>query len=713
MMSQSLSAQETPRQETPQGARPNIIVILTDDMGFSDIGCYGAEISTPHLDALAGNGLRFTQFYNTARCCPTRASLLTGQHPHRAGIGHMMEMQLPPAYTGDLNRQSATIAEVLRGAGYGTYMAGKWHVTKSTAPNGPKENWPLQRGFDQFYGTITGAGSYFDPTTLCRGNSFITPENDPQYQPDTFYYTDAIADNSVKFLREHHEKQADKPFFLYTAFTAAHWPLHALPDDIVKYKGRYDGGYDAIRQARWEKEKQLGLIDEKWPIPPTVGDWDGMKNQAWDARNMEVYAAMVECMDRGVGRMVDELRAQGQLDNTLILYLHDNGGCAEDMGRGPSKAPENIRPFGPNDLQPQIWPPMQTRDGRAVRSGPQIMAGAADTYIAYGRDWANVSNTPFREYKHWVHEGGIATPLIAHWPRGLAAQKRGALETQPGQLVDIMATCIDVAKATYPRQLNGETLHPLPGHSLRPLFARDGAVAAYPLFWEHEGNRAIRDGKWKLVAKGARGAWELYDMSLDRAETNDLAEQQPARVENMAAQWEKWARANDVLPWIWQPQYGATGKPQHFELKSGDVLKLPNVPEVGGANLRISIRVVQRGEGVLLAQGGKVHGYTLFVRDEKLHFAVRVNSQLRTVSAPLPPGSALNIAASLSKSGAMELHLSDDAPAVTGRAAAPLTNTPGDALSVGQDFNDAVGDYQAPFTFSGKLGPVVVDVSFK
>lgn len=709
-----MTNQSHAQQNQSNHPRPNIIIILTDDMGYSDIGCYGAEISTPNLDALAADGLRFTQFYNTARCCPTRASLLTGQHPHRAGIGHMTDTSLSGAqsargYSGDLNKNTLTIAEVLRGAGYKTYMSGKWHVTRFSGKDGPKDNWPMQRGFDKFYGTITGAGSYFDPTTLCRNNTFITPKNDPDYKPQQFYYTDAIADNAIAFLEDHKNQNANAPFFMYVAFTAAHWPMQALPEDIAKYKGRYDAGYDAIRQARWKKENELGVIDASWPILPTVGDWDKMTDKAWDARNMEVYAAMIDRLDQNVGKLIAELKKENQFDNTLIFYLHDNGGCAEGMGREASRVPENIKPFGPDDLQPSIWPPMQTRDGRAVRSGPTVMAGAEDTYIGYGRDWANVSNTPFREYKHWVHEGGIATPLIVHWPQGIALQKRGTITAQTGQLPDIMATCVDAAGANYPQEQGGNTIYPLAGLSLKPIFSTAGNLPPHSLFWEHEGNRAIRQGKWKLVAKGPQGSWELYDMTQDRAETNDIAAKHPELVQELAAQWATWARANDVLPWIWNPPYGETRQPQHFDLKTDDVLVRETSPNVGGASLKISIEVLNRGNGVLLAQGGLVHGYALFLRNDEINFVVRVDGKLSTLTATLPPGDPLHIKATLSKSGVMELQFSDDAPALTTKSA-PLHETPGDALSIGYDINDAVGNYKAPFRFNGTIGKVEINV---
>jgi len=543
----------SPHADARAEAKPNIVVIMADDIGFSDIGCFGGEINTPRLDALAANGLRFTQFYNTGRCCPTRASLLTGLYPHQAGVGHMTHDQRLPGYTGNLHRHTPTIAESLRPAGYRTYMAGKWHVTSHVGPKSPNHNWPLQRGFDRFYGTIQGAGSFYDPTTLCRGNNYITPDNDPKYQRPTFYYTDAISDNAVMFLREHEDRSPDKPLFLYVAYTAPHWPMHALEEDIARYRGRYDKGYSHIRTARLERLRDLGLMHDAWEPAPQVGDWSGVEHKAWEARCMEVYAAMIDRMDQGIGRIIGELRRQGRLDNTLVMYLQDNGGCAEGMGRGEPRRPypTDLQPFGPDQLQPAIWPPMQTRDGRPVRVGPRVMPGPADTYIAYGRNWANVSNTPFREYKHWVHEGGIASPLIVHWPTGIDAVRRGGLVDTPSHLIDIKATCLDVAGASLAGEHGNQATVPLEGISLRPAFAGRPIVRKQPIFWEHEGNRAVRDGRWKLVAKGPHGPWELYDMEADRTETHNLAKSQPDRLRRMAAQWDAWAQRSHAKPWPW------------------------------------------------------------------------------------------------------------------------------------------------------------------
>ena len=527
--------------------RPNIIIILADDMGYSDIGCYGGEIKTPNLDALAANGLRFTQFYNTARCCPTRASLLTGLYPHQAGVGHMMGDYGIPQYQGRLNDQCLTIAEALKPAGYRSYLTGKWHVTPYRKEGDNKENWPLQRGFDKFFGTIHGAGSLFDPNGLTRDNEFITPENDPEYQPDgTWYYTDAISDNTVNFITDHVKTHPNKPFFHYVAYTSAHWPMHALPKDIAKYDGKYGGGYDPVYEARLKKMKTLGLLNPDWQIPGPIGTWSDVRRKEWEAACMEVYAAMVDNMDQGIGRIVDCLKKNQQLENTLILYLQDNGGCAEGLGRGKQIGPlerpakPDTTPMGRDELQTQMVP-KKSREGYSLRQGPGVMPGPPETYIAYGQNWANVSNTPFREYKHWVHEGGISTPLVAHWPKGIT--KKNLLVDYPSHLIDLMATCLDLGKATYPKDKI-----PVEGVSLVPLFSGKSITRGKPIFFEHEGNRAVRSGSWKLVAKGVKGKWELYDISKDRTEMNNLAEKHPEKLKTMAAQYEIWAKERGVVP---------------------------------------------------------------------------------------------------------------------------------------------------------------------
>jgi len=519
---------------------PNIIVILSDDMGYSDIGCYGGEINTPNLDKLAANGLRFTQFYNTARCCPTRASLLSGLYQHQAGVGQMMSDRGLRGYEGNLSKECITIAEAMKTAGYSTYMSGKWHVTPYKPKNYLKDNWPLQRGFDRFYGTIHGAGSFYDPNSLTRDNEFISPYNDPEYNPETYYYTDAISDHATRFIREHKE---DNPFFMYVAYTAAHWPMHALEKDIDKYRGKYDEGYSAIRKKRVEKMKDLGILPDQWQVSPKDGKpWSEIKNKEWEARCMEVYAAMIDNMDQGIGRIVDELKRKDELDNTLILFMQDNGGCHESYGRKSREPIEDT--IRPEDFQTNMIPNV-TRDNKPVLMGQDVMPGGPNSFISYGREWANVSNTPFRLYKTYVHEGGISTPLIVHWPKGI--KTKNEWRHTPAHLIDIMATCLDMGNVAYPSEYHGNKIIPLEGRSLRPVFDND-SMDERMIFFEHLRNRAVRAGKWKLVAKGLEGPWELYDMEADRTEMNNLINENPEKARELMDAWEEWAIRAHVKP---------------------------------------------------------------------------------------------------------------------------------------------------------------------
>ncbi len=513
--------------------RPNILLIMNDDMGYSDIGCYGGEVQTPNLDRLAAGGLRFTQFYNTARCCPTRASILTGLHPHQASVGHMTQDLDEDGYRGDLNTNCVTIAEVLKTAGYATYMSGKWHVTRHTDAGSPKHSWPRQRGFDRFFGIICGAANYWQPKTLTRENDAV----DMDSLPEDFFFTDAISDQAVEYVNEHADQS--EPFFLYTAYTAPHWPLHAHDEDIARYAGRFDAGWDQLREERLARMREIGLLDVSWPLTPrdpSQPPWHEVPDKAWQARRMEVYAAQIDRMDQGIGRILAALESNGQLDNTLIIFLADNGACAEEI---------NFT----NWVQTGTFlvGTTHTRDGRPVQfnNDPAVMPGAEDTYQSYGIPWANLSNTPFREYKHWVHEGGIATPLIVHWPTQIRAQ--GELRHLPGQLTDIMATCVEVAGAQYPERYNGNAIKALEGTTLTPIFDEkpNGKEA---LIWEHEGNCAVRRGNWKLVCKYP-GDWELYDVVRNRTETDDVAAENPEVVAELSAIHDAWAERCGVKPW--------------------------------------------------------------------------------------------------------------------------------------------------------------------
>ena len=519
--------------------RPNIVLILVDDMGYSDIGPYGSEVSTPNLDKLAQGGIKFSQFYNNPRCCPSRASLMTGLYSQQAGMGLMTSDygRYPYAgYRGDLSEDCITIPEALREGGYRTAMAGKWHLTPPV-PGFSKHNWPLQRGFERFFGTLEGAGSYFQPYSLTRDNTPIQPG-------DSFYYTDQIAENATNYIDEFARGSAAgeeaQPFFVYTAFTAAHWPLHAFEEDIAKYKDRYSGGWDELRRTRHARQIQLGLLDEKWGITdrdPRVPAWENASFKAWESRRMAVYAAMIERMDRGVGRILAKLDELGIADNTLVMFLSDNGGNFEEMNDPGISAP---RPD---------WLPYVTHDGRPVNRGnkPEVMPGPEDTYQSIGIPWGNCANTPFRLYKHYAHEGGISTPFIARWPKGI--KQANAVTHQLGHETDIMATCLDVAGVRYPAKArSGAVPAALAGTSLRPIFENTTRTGRGPFFWEHEGNAAMRDGRWKLVSRFP-DAWELHDMEADRTELHNVAAQYPDRVKRMASAYAAWATRVGVQPW--------------------------------------------------------------------------------------------------------------------------------------------------------------------
>ncbi len=495
--------------------RPNIVVILADDMGYSDIGCYGGEIKTPNLDKMAGEGLRFTQFYNAARCCPTRASLLTGLYPHQAGMGGMVngggDTRPEGPYQGYLNEQSVTLAEVLKTAGYGTYMSGKWHVGEE------RPHWPVDRGFDRYYGLISGAMNYFDidkgkADNVTRrfaidGEAHRPPNKD-------FYMTDAITEHAVGYLEEAQSKE--EPFFFYVAYNAPHWPLHAPEEAVQRYVGKYRDGWEPVRAARYERMRALGIVDDTWPLTPPddgVADWEEVEDKALMDRKMAVYAAQVELMDQGIGTIMKQLEHMGVADNTLVLFLSDNGGCHES---------------GPLGFD---------------RRNNGVPVGGVDSYMSYGQSWANVSNTPFRMYKHWVHEGGIATPLVVRWPAGIP--ERGTLVKSPGHVVDIMATCVELSGATYPTARGDKQVHAMAGKSLLPVFQGEKRSDYGPLFWEHMGSRAIREGDWKLVSADG-GPWELYDLSQDRTEMVNLVDSHPEKRDALLTSYESWARSVGV-----------------------------------------------------------------------------------------------------------------------------------------------------------------------
>jgi len=479
--------------------RPNIILILADDMGYSDIGSFGGEIQTPNLDELASNGIRFTQFYNTAKCFPTRASLMTGLYSHQVGMGRN---------PGKFQKNCVTIAQVLREAGYRTLMSGKWHGT----------DLPVHMGFDRYYGLVDGAVNYWNPGERRAGEpmpgrkSQMYPRtwaiDSTVYKPYTpedpdFYITDAFTDQALSYLDTY--KEEDNPYFLYLAYTAPHYPLHARPKDIAKYRGRYRGGYDSLRQCRYKKILDLELFPGGIALPlhdPEVPDWKDVENKEEEELKMAVYAAMVDRLDQNIGRVVQKVKEMDEWENTLIFFLSDNGACAEVA-----------------ELTPDIPP------------------GPVESYRSLNLPWANATNTPFRKYKNHDFEGGICTPFIVHYPEII---KTSFITDQPGHLIDVMATCIDLAGANYPDNYDGHPVLPLEGKSLLPIFLGNEREGHEVLFWQWANSVGIRKGDWKAVGY-LDSPWELYNLREDRTELNDLRDEHPAIVREMDSLFRSWA----------------------------------------------------------------------------------------------------------------------------------------------------------------------------
>jgi arylsulfatase A-like enzyme len=505
--------------------KPNILLILTDDLGFSDLGCYGSEISTPNLDQLAMDGLRFTQFYNSARCCPSRASLLSGLYPHQAGVGEMTEDRETPGYRGHLKDQCVTLAEVLKEGGYHTYLSGKWHVGK---------HGPVARGFDDFYGLLGGFTSFWDKSSYVR-----LPEGRPErsYEEGEFYATDAITDYALDFIED--SRSDDQPYFLYLSYNAPHFPLQAPKEDIAKYEKMYEKGWDKIREERLERLKRLQVVDDDMPLTPRSEYWDRDRNihgtnPPWESidpdrqkdlvRRMAIYAAMIDRMDQNVGRVIENLRENGELENTLILFCSDNGACGE------------WDPWGFDD-----W---RTTSNFLHRKADLERMGGPESYHSYGSGWANACSTPLQLYKHYGHEGGISTPLIAHWPEEV--KRKGEIDDRPGHFIDFMATFVDITGVQYPEVFQGNEILPMEGESLMPAFLGEEPTPR-TLCFEHEQHCGIRQGKWKLSKIKERN-WELYNIDADRTEMNNLANDYPDLVNELKRTWEIWAERTHVHP---------------------------------------------------------------------------------------------------------------------------------------------------------------------
>ncbi|MEW4564917.1 arylsulfatase [Bremerella sp. JC770] len=509
--------------------RPNIVVVMLDDLGYSDLGCYGGEIQTPNIDALAQDGLRFTSFYNCARCCPTRAALLTGLYPHQVGLIRNGR---------SLTNNGVTIAEALGQAGYQTAMAGKWHLSQTNPigdrqkqldwlnhqadfdrPFAPLETYPANRGFQHHFGPVWGVVNYFDPFSLVDGTEIV------KEVPDDFYMTDAITDKAVQYIET--MSKNDAPFFLYVAHTAPHWPLHAKPEDIAKYEKTYTQGWQKLRDDRYARMVEMGLIDpQTFPKPSLQGDgpdWQSLDEEHREhmAQLMAVHAGMIDCVDQGVGRIIETLKSTERFENTLILIMADNGASPERY------------------LNPGFDRPNQTRDGRDIQYEGLFNPGSEATWGYIGSYWANAANTPFRYWKAQSFEGGTHTPMIAHWPRGMKTEP-GTLTDQPGHVMDVMPTCLEIAGAAYPETYNGHPITPLEGKSLAPILRDMRRTGHDQLYFEHEGGKAVIADGWKLVQPKQNGQWQLYHLAEDRTETKNVAGDHPERLQAMKQQWQTW-----------------------------------------------------------------------------------------------------------------------------------------------------------------------------
>lgn len=514
--------------------KPNIMLIVVDDMGYSDLGCFGGEVQSPNLDALAASGMRFTQFYNSGRSCPSRAQLLTGRYAQTVGITGMGQ---------SLTRDCVTIPEVLKDAGYHTGMSGKWHLSLTKGignnadqmkwlshqsyfnnrPFAPIETYPCNRGFDQHWGTIWGVTDHFDPFSLVHNEEAIFTDSIPK----DFYYADYVADKAIDMMDE---MTADgKPFFMYVAFQEPHWPVQAKPQDIAKYKGKYDDGWDAMRTRRYQKMLEMGLINpDEMPVATNASgrNWENETNKAFQSANMEVHAAMIDCVDQNIGRIIDELKRRGIFDNTIIIFTSDNGASSENY---------NIGDFDRHD---------RTRDGRmVVHNAPN--PGGQLTYNYLHTGWAGAVNTPYRYWKTTQFHGGAAAPTIVHWPAGMAKEKEGTIMNQPCTFLDVMPTCLELAGATYPSFYGGNRINPLcdEARSFVPLLQEKNKWDdERTLYWEHENGKAVRKGNWRLTAL-ANGGWQLFDLEHDLSETNNLAAEYPDKVREMKTLWNTWARS--------------------------------------------------------------------------------------------------------------------------------------------------------------------------
>lgn len=677
-------APATAREPASESPAPNIVLILADDLGYSDLGCYGGEISTPHIDALAAGGVRWTQFYNSARCCPSRASLMTGLYPSQAGIGDFTTQQPSrtrgPGYLGRLNEQCVTLAEVLKQTGYRCYYVGKWHLHPETGP--------IKRGFDEFYGYTRGhSHDQYDADYYTRLPNGRRKEIDPP--PQEFYATDVFNEYALEFIRQGHS--SGKPWFLFLGHSSPHFPVQAPAARADEYEETYLHGWDVLREQRYERMKKLGLVNgPHWKLTPrsivpvdrddVANGFAGRPNPAWSsldkprrrdlARRMAVFAAMVEAVDQGVGRIVEHLKATGDIDNTLILFLSDNGACYE---------------WGPYGFDGR------SRQGTTtLRTGDDLREiGGRGTHQSYGSAWANLGNTPFRLYKHFTHEGGISTPFIVHWPKGIG--RPGTWVREPAHVMDVMPTLLEVAGAKYPAKFRGNTILPLEGTSLLPAM-RGERLKERSIGFDHQGAHALRKGDWKLVWSKRMPhdiQWELYNLAEDRCEMSDLAKRYPDRVKAMAAEWERWARRVQVID------------------ESADSRPGRESPLIANRPLTITGHVRAEGSaGVIVAQGGREQGYAVHLFEGRLAFDVRRNGRVTRIASKTAVPKEFDFLARLTHES-MTLAAAGKTVA-EGASPGLIPVQPKDSMNVGRDELSAAGDYSPPNPLQGTAEKIKV-----
>jgi arylsulfatase len=671
----------------PASAKPNVLLILADDLGFSDLSCYGGEIPTPQLDRLATGGAKFSSFYTSARCCPSRASLITGLHPHQAGIGSFTHSKQPPgkglAYKGALLPTCATLAEMLLDDGYSTWMVGKWHMA---APG------PIHRGFQNYYGYknfLAHSENQWDPDHYVRLPESAKPELSVK---EDFYVTDVFSDYSLEFLKQARAKKEGKkkPWFLYLAHSSPHFPIQAPKASIDRHLETYRKGWDVLRAERFQRQKKLGLIPTDSTLPPLsevpvdrddiANGFSGKPNPAWDslpadrredlARRMATFAAMVEHVDQGIGRILADLEKNGELDNTIIAFLSDNGACYE------------WGPFGFDG---------RSRLGQTTLHTGEDLAkiGQPGTHSSYGSGWANLGNTPLNMYKHFCHEGGISSPLILHWPDGIEPVK-GYLET-PSHLMDIVPTILAATGAKYPAERDGHKITPVEGTSLLPALTNNKAIPQRVLAFEHQDARGLRKGDWKLVwgkRQPDQITWELYNLAQDRSEQNNVAQNYSVIKDQLVKDWNTWAKRVHAEPFI-KPEPGFKKK---TSFKSPQIDNRP-------LTLHATVQAAEP-DGVVLAQGGKQHGYALHFIKGIPTLDVRVKGKVTRLSAQEKVTGKITL---LAKITAKQLTLTVNGKTVTATPPGLIPVQPQDPLSIGQDDRTSAGDYEAPNAFNGKV----------